>query len=127
MDFEVTEFDSQNITLTAPLEPNINHQQTAFGGSINSLLIMVAWSWIHRSLLDHSETGSIVIQNSQASFISPITNSMEASAIPPEREEVQKFYTMLRKFGKGRIKLQSVVKENGKIAARFEGSFVVLK
>ena len=36
----------QGVNLAAPLAANINHQSTAFGGSLASLAILAGWSWV---------------------------------------------------------------------------------
>ena len=46
MRVRVASLDEKGLTLTAPLAPNINHERTAFGGSLASLMTL-ALSLIH--------------------------------------------------------------------------------
>jgi thioesterase domain-containing protein len=39
--------DESGVTPAAPLEPNINHRHTMFGGSVSALAIRAAWTWLH--------------------------------------------------------------------------------
>jgi thioesterase domain-containing protein len=51
---EVVEVGLQRVQLAAPLAPNRNHRQTAFGGSVASLAMLAGWSWLHARLAGHS-------------------------------------------------------------------------
>ncbi len=50
MGVSVVEADAVGIVLSAPLEPNINHRDTVFGGSASSLAVLAAWSVVHFGL-----------------------------------------------------------------------------
>jgi thioesterase domain-containing protein len=39
----VVTVDAGTVVLRAPLEPNINHRETVFGGSASALAILAAW------------------------------------------------------------------------------------
>ena len=41
----VLKVDLSGVVLSAPLEPNINHRETVFGGSASSLAILAACQW----------------------------------------------------------------------------------
>ena len=43
---------TDTVILAAPLEPNINHKHTVFGGSASALGILAAWSLLHVRLVD---------------------------------------------------------------------------
>jgi thioesterase domain-containing protein len=44
---EVCEFTGLSLTLKAPLEKNINHKCTAFGGSLYSVAVLSGWGLIY--------------------------------------------------------------------------------
>ena len=50
MQVEAIFASAEAIVLGAPLEPNINHRETVFGGSASALAILSAWSLLHTRL-----------------------------------------------------------------------------
>jgi thioesterase domain-containing protein len=44
MQVSVVSFAPRAVVLAAPLEPNINHRDTVFGGSASALAMLPAWS-----------------------------------------------------------------------------------
>ena len=50
------------VTLQAPLEPNINHRETVFGGSASALAILAGWSLLHVRLRAAGIANRLVIQ-----------------------------------------------------------------
>lgn len=47
MQVSVVRAAQEGVVLSAPLAPNINHQETVFGGSASALAILAAWSLVH--------------------------------------------------------------------------------
>ena len=47
MAVSVVAVEDDAITLQAPLEPNLNHRQTVFGGSASALAILASWALLH--------------------------------------------------------------------------------
>lgn len=125
MDIRVMEFSSEKVILRASLDKNINHRDSAFGGSISSLLIMAAWSKIYKLLEDHNLGGTIVIQSSQVTFLAPITADFDAEVDELSEEEEDRFLKTLHKFRKARLKLSTSISSREKELARLGGDFVV--
>ncbi|MDL2338661.1 MAG: YiiD C-terminal domain-containing protein, partial [Pseudomonadota bacterium] len=50
MQVSVVEVSAEQVVLAAPLAPNINHQDTVFGGSASAVAILAAWSMLHTKL-----------------------------------------------------------------------------
>ena len=50
MQVSVVSVDTDGVTLRAPLAPNINHQDTVFGGSASAVAILAGWSLLHTRL-----------------------------------------------------------------------------
>lgn len=46
MAVSVISIAEDGIILTAPLDPNINHRNTVFGGSISTLAILAGWTFV---------------------------------------------------------------------------------
>ena len=49
---EVVDYTGDSLTLKAPLEKNINHKCTAFGGSLYSVSVLSGWGLIHLLMKD---------------------------------------------------------------------------
>jgi len=65
MQFSVLPLSEGALKLSAKLTPNLNHQETAFGGSIASLGILAGWTLIHLRLRADLQKYKIVIQKSE--------------------------------------------------------------
>lgn len=52
---------TDSVVLSAPLEPNINHKSTVFGGSASAVAILAAWSLVHLRLEREGHHSEIVI------------------------------------------------------------------
>lgn len=110
-----------------PLDKNINHRGSAFGGSIDSLFLTTGWAFI-RFLVDHyTPTPIIVGSRGETKFIKPILKDFEASLVIPPKQEIDRFLTTFDRFGRARITTQAVIELDGEVCAEFEGDFVVVK
>jgi thioesterase domain-containing protein len=110
--------------IEAPVARNHNHLETAFGGSINAVATLAGYAFLWLELGD--ATVQLVIRASQIRFLRPVRETIRAVCLPPANEERERFWTALRAAGKARLDLQVQVKENGVVAAEFDGSFVAL-
>lgn len=124
MDLKVMEYTAAGLLLNAPLEPNINHQQTAFGGSLASLTTLACWGLLWLKLRDAQIPADIVIQESNTRFIRPVTGEIYVRAEHPPADSWLRFVQTLRSHGKARIELESSVQETGQPATCFRGKFV---
>jgi thioesterase domain-containing protein len=117
------------IELAAPLAPNINHRETAFGGSIASLATLSAWTLLNLRL-QHSLTGNgarLVIQRNTMSYDEPIHGEFSAQCILTDDRVWQRFLTTYERRGRARITLSAFVLHAERVAASFEGEFVALR
>lgn len=127
MQVQVREAEHGRVRLSAPLAPNINHQYTAFGGSVSALAILSAWTLLHLRLRDFTDPQRIVIQRNAMEYLLPIDGDMSALCISPADQEWKRFFELLRRRGRARIELTAEVFADGEVAGRFEGSYVVLR
>ncbi|HXH71662.1 MAG TPA: YiiD C-terminal domain-containing protein [Mariprofundaceae bacterium] len=123
---EVIAFGKGSICLRAPLAANINHRDTAFGGSLSSLGILAGWGLIHFSLQQLGLPSRIVIQSSRMEFLAPGDADFEATAALPDAAGWERFCTMLRKKGRARITLPSEVTIGSTTVASHEGVYVAI-
>lgn len=107
-----------------PLEPNLNHKCTAFGGSLYSLAVLCGWGLLH---LKHKEAGlhrHIVIQEADIRYLQPIAHNMQAECAV-DNNALQRFMTTLNKHGRARLALDVLIKHNDQPAVTFSGRYVV--
>ena len=115
------------LRLSAKLAPNLNHQETAFGGSIASIGILAGWTLIHLRLRNDAHRYKIVIQKSEIEFLRPIEDDFEASCPYPDENTWMPFHAGLERKGRARIHLQSAVTVDQKVAAIIRGTYVAKK
>ncbi len=127
MAVSVTELCQNHVILSAPLESNLNHRSTAFGGSISAVAILSAWTFVHVQLQRLSIPCRIVIQKNSVDYLKPIANDFQAHCLAPPLQDWERFLAILSKRGKGRIKLNASIYSNGLLVAKFQGVYVGLK
>lgn len=123
----VTSVGEEGVTLSAPLQSNLNHESTAFGGSISALSILSGWTYLCMRLRASMEPSRIVIQRSEVNYLQPIRSDFTARCMAPTVDEWDRFWDLLQKRGKGRIVLESDVTCDGKQSAAFTGTYVAIK
>lgn len=126
MAVSVTQASTDAVVVTAPLEPNINHRATVFGGSASAVAILAAWSLLHLRVRDAGLTAQLVIQRNTMEYDRPINGSFSARAelAAPERWEL--FRKTLERRGRARIAVNSVLEFDDEVAGRLSGDFVAL-
>ena len=126
MGTHVSAVNTEYVTLSAPLAPNINHRETVFGGSASALAILSAWSLLHVRLRQEQFEGRIVIQRSTMNFAHPMAAQFTATAVLSEISEWSKFVTMLRRKGRARISVVATLHCREEEVGTFNGDFVAV-
>ena len=126
LEVEVIEVSDALVRLSAPLTPNVNHRQTAFGGSVSSLAILSAWGWLHARLANGIPGTRLVIQHQAMEYLSPIDGPFTATCAAPSADVWHKFSRTLASRRRGRIELAAEVRCGGSVAATFTGTYVAL-
>ena len=126
MGITVTRVDDDDTRLIAPLGPNLNHQQTAFGGSISALGITAGWVYLHCRLRREGISARLIIQKSQVEYLNPIAGDLDACCGPIPDEEWDTFVSRIRQRGRARISRSSQIQCDGKIGAIHHGVYVVI-
>ena len=124
MQVSVRSIGPDGVELYAPLEPNINHRHTLFGGSAAAIAILAAWSLLHVRLRDGG--ARLVIQRSTMRYEKPITAAFVARSSLPDPDAWAPFMRMLARRGRARIGVAAVLEQDDQAAGRFEGEFVAL-
>lgn len=126
MQVSVVEVSAEQVVLAAPLAPNINHQDTVFGGSASAIAILAAWSMLHTKLTAAGMSARLVIQRNAMSYEQPIAGNFTAKAPAPSSEAWESFARTFRRKGRARIAMSSTLWYAGREAGRLEGEFVAL-
>ena len=114
------------VTLQAPLEPNLNHRQTVFGGSASALAILASWALLHVRLQSEGVADRLVIQRNVMEYLHPIHGQFTARSMLEHSDAWKPFTDTLARRGKARITVLAVLEHMGRVAGRFSGQFVAL-
>ena len=124
MQVSVLSITADSVSLTAPLEPNINHKCTAFGGSIVTLGILAAWSLLHLRLVEQGLRCEVVIQSNQMDYDTPVPGPFIASSSLVDASAWPAFVNTLARRKMARIEARSLLTFDDAPAGRFTGKFV---
>lgn len=122
MGVRVESYDGDTLTLVAPLEPNHNHLNTAFGGSLHALATLSCYGWLWLEVQD--ENAHIVVRESTVSYRKPVHGELRASCHRPPPEAVDEFKANFSAKRKARLELKATIEEEGEVAVRYTGEFV---
>src|ERR1044072_569216 len=122
MGLRVVVDDDAGFTVEAPVALNSNHLRTAFGGSINAVATLAAYSFLWVELNDTA--AHVVVAQSSIRFLRPVRETIRAKCRRPDKESLDRFRNDFDEKRKARITLRVHVTEGGEIAAEFEGRFV---
>lgn len=116
---------ADGFAVEAPVAPNHNHLQTAFGGSINAIATLAAYGFVWLELRDSA--AEVVVAESSIKFRAPILETICAICTAPAPAELASFKATFAAKGKARLSLKVRVEENGAVAAEFAGTFVAIR
>jgi thioesterase domain-containing protein len=127
MAVNVVEQSASQLVLEAPLAPNINHLETAFGGSLHALPTLACYAALWTVLREAGIDGHVVVKHSEAYYRQPVKGRLRAVCSRPSTTTVTQFMTDLRRNKKARMNLEATVEgAAGKPAVEFKGTFVAL-
>jgi thioesterase domain-containing protein len=113
------------LVLSAPFEPNANHNGTAFGGSQFCIAVLTGWAWATCYFAARQVAADAVIQESSIRYLAPARGPLRAILQPPPSESVERLRRMMRRAGRGRIRLNVDVHDGAKLVTEFHGVFAV--
>ena len=124
MGIRVASFDGASLILDAPLDPNLNHKSTAFGGSLYSIAVLCGWGLLHLKLAKARLHKHIVIQESNIRYLHPVVQDLHAECRLDDAA-FRHFLLTLKKHGRARISLAVTITHDKKPAVEFTGRYVV--
>src|SRR5215210_1626167 len=85
----VEHYDGERLVLSAPLDSNVNHLGTAFGGSLNALAVLSGYGLLWLELQDTE--CHIVIRKSSISYDRPVRGEIRAICVRPGANALEEF------------------------------------
>ena len=122
---DVDNYSGDCLTLRAPLQPNTNHKDTAFGGSLYSVAVLSGWGLIHLKLKELDRPAHIVIQHSKVDYIRPVTDDITSVCCFESEQQVQRCLKMYASKGRARIDLHAIIRQGEDDAVLFFGRYVI--
>ena len=116
-----------SVVLQAPLQPNINHHETVFGGSAASVALLAGWSLVHVRLRMQGLANRLVIQRHSMEHERPIQGPFTARAQLEGSDRWEPFLEMFARRGKARLSVSALLEQSGERAGRLVGEFVALR
>lgn len=126
MGVEVVEASVNEVTLSAPLAPNINHRETVFGGSASAVAILAAWALLYTRLEQEGISSRVVIQRNTMDYVRPIVGKFTATSEIHDPVKWEKFLKVLKRKSRARISVGATLYYNGEKVGVLEGDFVAL-
>ena len=127
MGISVTHCSQDKVELSAPLDPNINHKCTAFGGSLYSVAVLCGWGFVFHQMHLNKLNGHIVIQHSEVDYNLPVDGEIRAVCEVENDINLNRFLKTYRRKNIDRIKLNVKILFNEQIATLFTGHYVIHK
>jgi len=126
----------ERVDLWLPLQPNINHEQTVFGGSAAAAATLAAWTLLHLRLTQAGSHAQLVVQRTTMQYTKPLYGDFEATCTFSDSEAWGRFRRTLERRGKARLAMTAQLlggsaewgagRSRGPCAA-FAGDFVALR
>lgn len=117
----------ERVLLECPLEPNLNHHGTAFGGSIVAVATLTGWTWIHVFMRERKLSPKLVVSESHMQYLLPIDADFTTELRAPSEEVIRSFSQTYDRRGSARIELNVSVLCKGEEVGLFRGTYVALK
>jgi thioesterase domain-containing protein len=128
MGVKVISWQNHSLRLHLPLEPNINHKSTLFGGSLYCGAVLAGWGWLYLRLKEAGiEDGHIVIHEGQIRYPLPVKCDGVALCDGPDDATWDKFVKMYKRRGRARLALNTRIVAEGSedSAVEFVGQYVL--
>tara|TARA_B110000211_G_scaffold173473_1_gene195966 strand:- start:5381 stop:5875 length:495 start_codon:yes stop_codon:yes gene_type:complete len=136
MGLEVESYDGDTLILTAPLEPNINDKQTAFGGSLYNAAVMACWGMVYLKTQEKNIDCNQVVAEGSMKYIAPVSGRIRAICHAPSEEVLAEFFENFDLKGRAKITLEAAIYNDAcvmkidpetKPSVKFTGLYAILK
>lgn len=127
MGITLQRYDAGQLTLSAPLEPNVNDKGTAFAGSLATLVTLCGWSYTHVSLADAGCSADVMVAKSETRYLKPAGGGLQATCKGPDAATRSRFFEAFAERGKARWTLSVELHSRGELTVRYEGDYVAVR
>ena len=96
MDMRLRDYDGAQLTIAAPLAPNINDKGCAFGGSLVSLMTLAGWSVVVLKLTELGRECDVYVQDSAVRYLAPVWSDIVADRAARRRRNLGRVRAIAR-------------------------------
>lgn len=126
MGMRAVSWQDRRLAMSMPLEPNRNHQYSAFAGSLNALCTAVGWGTVFMLLQDEGRAGNVVIRRGSIRYLRPVRSEyIVAQGLPLDAAGESFFYELLRSKGRSKLDVSAEIADAEGTLVTFSGSYVV--
>lgn len=123
MGIAVKDYDGARLTLTAPLAANVNHQMSAFGGSLFSLAALAGWGLLQLKLTELRLDCNTVIAGGNVAYKRPVFADFDCICeLPPDWDTIA---AGLAASGRASLELTPWITVADETAMTFSGKYVI--
>jgi len=105
MQFNITSLSANSISVSAPLQPNVNIHGTGFAGSIYSIAVLTGWALCVHIMDELGFDGDLVVASAEIRYRSPVTGDLLCSTATSATER-ENFASNFISIGKAKLRLQ---------------------
>lgn len=124
MGIRLRSFDDTGVTMTAPLEPNVNDKGIAFGGSLASILALSCWALADLLLREAGFEADVLIAAATTEYHAPVPGQIVARCPLPPPTEREAFVAAYRLRRKARLRLTATIETEAGTAATFHATYI---
>lgn len=127
MQINPEKIQENKLITTAPLKQNINDKQTAFAGSLSSLVTVSAWSVCYLIVNQklNFQNPMIAVIKSDTSYKAAVTEDLYCETSIPNDEEISILNEKLKTKKSASLRIKSKIIQNNKVCVSFEGIYVI--
>lgn len=118
-------YDGKSLTVSAPLAPNINHQQSAFGGSLFAVAALAGWGLMQMKLSELMLDCNTVVMGGEVTYSKPVYDDLICTCRLPDDAEA--FFERLDVEGKATTQLTCTFECDGEVAMQLQGNYFLNK
>jgi thioesterase domain-containing protein len=107
MQVRVAGYDGDDLSLEAPLEPNMNDKGGAFGGSMASVMTFAGWGLVTLRLHEAGMVADVFVADSAVRYLKPLYAPLHASARLSPGQSWDTFLAALSQRGRARIQVRA--------------------
>jgi len=126
MGVKVMQAEDDQVTLWAPLEPNINHCATVFGGSAAAVATLAGWLLVYCKLQQLGLRGQVMVRRSQMDYQKAMHGAFLARNVLVPEAAWHKLTQALLKGRMARLSLSVSLECAEQQVGQLDADFVVL-